>query len=195
MHGLFSKENPFLSIPVWTINDIQLAVSDNVKYLGSTLSTANSSVHIHGRIKAAQNAYYALQGGGLKFNTVSPKTALNVYNIALKSVLLFDCNAVHLNSGHISKLEKTQNKLIKCLLGIGYYTHITSILKATGITTVSDAIGNAAMGLLYSCVFSDSLTSQFYLYLLKENNFKKNSRTLIGRVQSYMPTNAPHQLL
>ena len=103
---MIGGQNPFLSILVWTINDVQLAVSDNVKYLGSTPSTANSSVHIDGRIKAAQNAYYALQGGGLKFNTVSPKTALNVYNTAVKSVLLFGCNAVHLNSGHLSKLKK-----------------------------------------------------------------------------------------
>ena len=56
---MIGGQNPFLSIPVWTINDVHLAVSDNVKYLGSTPSSANSSVHINGRIKAAQYAFYA----------------------------------------------------------------------------------------------------------------------------------------
>ena len=49
-----------------------------------------------------------------------------------------------------------------------------------------------ATALLHSCVFSDSQTRQFYLNLLKENNFKKNSG---GRVQSLMPVNNVVELL
>ena len=49
-----------------------------------------------------------------------------------------------------------------------------------------------ATALLHSCVFSDSPTRQFYLNLLKENNFKKNSG---GRVQSFKPVNNVVELL
>ena len=145
-------------------------VSDNVKYFGSTLSSANSSVHIDGRIKAVQNAFYALQGGGLKFNTVSPMTALNVYNTAVKSVLLFGCNAIHLNSGHISNLEKLQTykMFIRYWILYTYHPYFESYRYNDSVRLNWDCSNWTP---LFVC-FSDSQTSHFYLYLIKENNSK-----------------------
>jgi hypothetical protein len=185
---MISGRNPFIRMPTWNINGEDLAVCDQVKYLGTTLGNDTNGSHVEGRIKGAQNAFYSLQGGGLKFNSVLPETSFKVYNAAVKSVLLFGCSAIHLTRGQLCKLDKVQSKMIKCILGIGYTTHTTPILQATDIPSVSDVMKSAAMGLLRSCVYSNSLAGQFYSFLLHEQK-SKTAGTLLGRVQSYVQNN------
>ena len=97
-------------------------------------------------------------------------TALNVYNTAVKSVLLFGCNAIHLNSGHISNLEKSQTYKMFIRYWVLYTYHLYSeSYRYNNSVRLNWECSNGTP--LFVC-FSDSQTSQFYLYLLKENNSK-----------------------
>ena len=66
--------------PKWTIGSVHLNVVPSVKYLGTNLHSAS---HVETRKNAAQHAFYSLQGAGVKYEGVSPVTALDIYQTAV----------------------------------------------------------------------------------------------------------------
>ena len=121
-------------------------MSKNIKYLGTVLSSLSGNPHVEGPITAAQKAFYSLQGGGLMFNSVHPETAINIYRTAVKSVLMSGCSAIQLSKDLLCKLDSTQGKLIKVILGISYSSHTTPILEAIGVSSVSTSVATNSMG-------------------------------------------------
>ena len=94
-------------------------MSKIIKYLGTVLSNVSGSPDVESRITAAQKAFYSLQGGGLMFNSVNPETAINMYCMAVKSVLMSRCSATQLSKDLLCKLDKTQGKAVVGLSNYG----------------------------------------------------------------------------
>ena len=101
----------------------------------------------------------------------------------------FGCCAIYINKTQLENLNKTQGKYVKSILGINFNTHTTPILKALSLPTVSTFIDIANVNLLKSCIFSDSLTQRFYLYLLRAETDINISKTLLGRVKTIISDN------
>ena len=57
--------NPFDSLPVWTIDGVNLQIESSITYLGAELSPHGGNKHTESRIRSTQRAFYSLQGAGL----------------------------------------------------------------------------------------------------------------------------------
>ena len=139
-------------------------------------------------MQSANKAFYSLQAACLKSNSVSPQTAFNIYCSAVRSVLTFGCCAIYIYKTQLENLNKTQGKYVKSILGINFNTR-TTVLKALSLPTVSIFIDKANVNLSKSCIFSDSLTARFYLYLLRAETDINISKTLLGRVKTIISDN------
>ena len=179
---LIKGVNPFNVTPTWKIKGVPVSINQNLKYLGTILDSTNSNSHVSERVQSANKAFYSLQATGLKSNSVSPQTAFRIYCSAVRSVLTFGCCAIYINKTQLENLNKTQGKYVKSIL-INFNTHTTPILKALSLPKVSKFIDIANVNLLKSCIFSDSLTQRFYLYLLRAETDINISKTLMGRVK------------
>ena len=88
------------------INDEHLSIYDHIEYLGTVLDGKNindGTKHTETRNRAAQKAFYGLQGAGLHYNGVSPKILLHIYEAAVKLVLLYGCSSVNVSNFNLKK--------------------------------------------------------------------------------------------
>jgi hypothetical protein len=172
-------KNPFISTPEWYIEGESLSLADNIKYLGSILSAPNGKYHVESRVRATNRSFYALQGAGVCFDGLSPAASAHVFNVAVRTSLLYGCNSVYLSKANLIDLDKTQGKLVKAMLGLPSNCHSSPILHALGIDRCSVSVAVASMDLLKNCLASSSSTASFYQFLLTcERNYTK---TLVGR--------------
>ena len=104
---------------------------DIIVYLGVTLSN-NTKAHTQERIKSTRRALYALQGAGLCVNGSKPDTIVHIYNTAIRPVLTYGLQCVHVYQCKtaIDETEKLQCKLIKSSLGLKSYCRNTPLLHA-----------------------------------------------------------------
>ena len=69
-------------------------IEKGILYLGTTLNANNSNDHVNKRIKSARRqAFYSLQSAGLKYQGVSPETAMTVFDTAVESTLVYGCTS------------------------------------------------------------------------------------------------------
>jgi hypothetical protein len=176
------------SDPKWTIKNEQLTNRDSITYLGTVLDGSHiktGTKHTDSRIRAAQRAFYGLQGAGLHSNGVSPQTVLHIYEAAVRSVILYGCTSVHINKSNLAKLDRLQARFIKCALGLNpRRCRTTALLQATKTLPISQTIDIQCLELLRSCLFGSSSAQQFYTHILSENDCHMQ-RTLLERVSSF----------
>ena len=97
--------NPFNTNPKWTINNINLSVTEKVKYLGIEIGDLSGKYHCDSRVRSSNKAFYSLQGAGLNKHGVDPKVAFHIYNTAVKSTILYGCESINISKLNIKKLE------------------------------------------------------------------------------------------
>ena len=102
----------------------------SLKYLGTSLDGGN---HVQVRKQAAQRAFYSIQGAGVKYGGVSPATAVNIYNAAVCSVILYGCSSIHLSNCNLRELDKMQSKHVKCIMGLKSSSRTTVLLQSLSI--------------------------------------------------------------
>jgi hypothetical protein len=167
-------KSSFITTPKWIIEGQKLKTESAVTYLGTIFdgnSCFSGNAHTETRVRAAQKAFYALQGAGLNSNGVSPHTSMNIYNVAVRTTLLYGCSSssISLTNSNIKKLDRQQAKLIKTVLGINpRQCHTTPLLQAVGILPVSSSISIQSLDLLRQCLISDVNSSNFYSFILKD---------------------------
>ena len=86
--------NSFNVTPQWDIEGNYLEVEKGILYLGTTLNANN---HVNKHIKSAPQAFYSLQSALLKYQLVSPETAMTVFRTAVEITLVYGCTSVFLS--------------------------------------------------------------------------------------------------
>ena len=119
-------------------------------------SGAGGSLHIDSRILSSHRAFFSLQGAGLRYDGVSPGTALEIYRAGVLSVLTYGCSAIHLTKKNIQVLENQRCKLLKCILGIGKRTHNTPTLSAIKMDPMNIHIQKSALNVFKSSLICNS---------------------------------------
>ena len=177
----------FVEEPSWTLGDQSLSTVDSITYLGVELSMRPRH-HITNRIRSAQRAFYGLQGAGLHFQGLAPRTSSTIYQTGVLSVLTYGCHSIALRKTDLTNLERNHAKFIKTMLGLPTYCHNTPLLQALGINRMEHIIQAASLDLLRTSLVSNSATSKCYSFLLGCNSsYTKN--TLVGRVRNYCGQN------
>ena len=156
-----------MKTPEWFIGDEKLTVSANIKYLGTILDNNRGLSHVNLPASKANRAFYSLQEAGFYHNTVSPKAAIYVYNTAVRSELLYGCSAINISKTNLNTLGKVQSKHIRTILGLNVKTHISKLLQALEIDTLTQSVEIGSLSLLKSCLCSSSVAKYFYSYVMK----------------------------
>ena len=174
--------------PRWRINDTNLQNVDSVSYLGVMLSNS-PSVHVNSRITACRRAFYALQGSGMCKKS-HPDTTKYLWIAALRPVLLYGLNAVHVTKNDQNALDKTQTRLLKTALGVSKFCRNTPLLDALRIQSVGDMRDMNQLRLLRSSLKSDSRARTFYYYMMTchMNGHLNGFNILVNRVKTICDT-------
>ena len=173
-------KNPFTTLPKWNINSVNLDVKNSIKYLGSVLCQSGGNEHVNSRICSAKRSFYTLQGAGLCNDGLSPEASVYLYSSVIRSSLIYGCDSIWINKSNMIKLDSTQGKIIKKMLGLPYTSHTTPLIQALGILPCSVSILFLSLDLLKSCLASESATGDFYRHMLNCDR-QKVKNPLMGR--------------
>lgn len=155
---------------------------DGIKYLGAQLHRGIGLLHVEQRIKAAQKAFYSLQGAGLCYGGVKPDVATHLFLVGVRTVLTYGCEAIHLSPSCIKKMESAQGKLVKAFLGLRKWSHSSPLLRALSIPSISQTLAHRSLSLLRSNLVHSSHAAGFYCYLLQSTSVN----TLVNRAHTVM---------
>ena len=72
---------------------------------------------------------------------------------------------------------------MKQIVGLSTYSRSSPLLQSAGLTTVSDSLDRASVGLFKKCLFSKSVARDFYEKLLFSDE-KSSNKHLVGRVRN-----------
>ena len=165
---VFGKNN-FINNPKWTLNNTVLEITDEIMYLGASLSK-NSSNHVNSRIKACRRAFYSLQSAGLCKGGLSPGAIADIWKVALQPVLLYATQSMSLRRSDRIALELTQSRLVKSSLGLSKFCKNTPLFQALDIQKISDIIDGYTLNILKSHFNNDSRSRKLYACLLKKHS-------------------------
>ena len=179
-------KNPLKDIPYWSINGEQMTVESNMKYLEAMFDTKISgNTHVETQISAAQRAFFTLQNAGLCYQGVRPAVAIEIYKTAVRSVLQYGCESVHLTAGGMKALDRAQAKFIKSFLGLPKQVHSTKLPKALMVAPITDSVNMASLDLLTKCILSDTQARSFYLDIMNSGKPTEVQKTLLGRAKQF----------
>ena len=103
-------KNPLTKTPEWTLAGAKLPFSANLDYLGSLIGNGASSTHCDQRISKCRRSFYSLQGAGLCHQGLEVnKHIYESVDSSLSGRFSYGCDALYMNSGHRSKLDKSTN--------------------------------------------------------------------------------------
>ena len=172
--------------PSWNIQDSVLNHEESIVYLGGVLHDGKVSLHVKQRATSAQKAFYGLQSAGLHFRGVAPNVSAKLYNVGVRTVLMYGTEALALSKRDIDTLKKTQGKLVKSFLGLSKFSRNTPLLSALNIPEITNSLASASVRLLRSNLIFESRAKHFYLHLINQNIVPK-CHNLIQRCFSYIP--------
>ena len=180
--------NPFTSSPNWNINNVTLAISNEIKYLGTDIGSLTGTTLCDSRVSASTRAFYSLQGAGLKCPEITPEVTLDLFSTCINSVLKYGYATVYCTKKNMDKLDKVQSKLIKQCLGLKICRRTSPLLKAINILPASLSVQLDSLDLLKNCILNNSVARNFYCYLLNERRYKV-SKTLVDRSNIFCQSN------
>ena len=137
-----------------------------MNYSGVILSSSNQNDHIKNRISACRKAFYGFQGAGFSSGYIDSNVIVYVWNSAIRPVLTYGINCVHLSKSSLSDAEKIQSKLLKAALGIHKYCKSTPLLQAVRVMKILQTHEISSLDLMKSIFCNKSRARSFYLHLL-----------------------------
>ncbi len=85
-----------LENPRWHLNGIELPVSGELNYFRAIIANKFHS-HQTKQLKAARNAFYALQGSGMCDNGVKSDMVAHLWRAVIQPILLYGTQALPIN--------------------------------------------------------------------------------------------------
>jgi len=177
-------QNIYTSEPEWNINGVNLKTQDHVKYLGATLGSNGSELHLQDRISSAQKSFYALQPAGLHKDGVDPLASAYMHKTVISPSLTYGCNAIYMTRMHMQELSSCQGKLLKVNLGLYKTSRTSPLLNSLHIPQVRNIIKKDTVSLVYRCFKSNSAARTLYTSLLHSATTESLNKTLLFRYKA-----------
>ena len=153
----------------WYINGNELAVVEQLDYLGAALGNKGANTRIDNHIRSCRKAFYGLQNVGLCNNGLNVDTAIYVFKATCLSILTNGCKAIKLTKKNRDDVDKLQARILKCIAGLGPRYRSVPLLQAMGMHSVSKIIDIRCIQLLCNIMKSDSAARSFYMMMLHDN--------------------------
>jgi hypothetical protein len=180
-------EHSFKEEPSWMLNDAKLINCDRLEVLGVTFTKQyHSSAHVEQRIQKCRSSMYSLAEIGMCYPGLSSDVKAHIWRSVCLPTLLYGCESVCLREPELRKMESTQGKLIKQVLGLSKRSHTSHLIQALDIYKVENVIGCRIVSLFRRIFQVESPCHK--LCMLQLNRYMLtgycNKDTLIGRIVS-----------
>jgi len=167
------------------LKDTKLKMVNKIVYLGVSLSNTSGQDHCVARVNSARRAFYGLQGAGLCSKTVSPDISVHTLKVAIRPVLLYGCECIHMTKTALKELDKCQAKIVKSVCGLKSSCRNTPLLKALQVNSISSSVESQSINLLKSMLISTSMSRKFYTHILSQHiSGSHRGSSLLSRVAS-----------
>ena len=131
------------------------------------------------RIRATNGAFHKLQAAGLHMRGLSPEVVRHIYLLAILPIMTYAAHVLHLTQIDIKTVESTHGNTIKSSLVLSKYSRTSPLISSLNVERVESVINNQTINLLRRCLMGDSLASQLYWTLYKQDEL--DDKTLLGR--------------
>ena len=178
---IFGKN--YLVEPSWSLNNCNIAIVNDINYLGATLCNKPdmSAVHVKTRISKCRKAFYSLQSVGMCNNGVEPKVISYLWKTAIQPILMYGAESFQQRRKNVMDMIKIQSRLVKSSLGLKKYFHSTPLLAALFIPKIDTVLNTQTLQLFNSIMGNNARAKKLYCHVLKNFSCTSPQSTLIHR--------------
>ena len=123
------------------MNNQALKISEEIEYLGATLSN-NANSHVLKRVQKCRQAFYVPQGAGMCKDGVEPRIISYLWKTALQPILFYANECSDFSSRNVNDINKIQSKFVKASLGLSKFLCSTPLLTALSIPNANGQFHN-----------------------------------------------------
>ena len=132
--GTTSRDTPRL-------NNVNIDRSDELKYLGVTLtSKMTPTAHLITRKRATMARMSALRAIGINSTSISVQLRLLMYKVYVRPVLLYGVETQSLNKEQTNDLQVFESTIVKRLVGISKYCHSSHLIYASSLDRIEERV-------------------------------------------------------
>ena len=105
-----------------------------------------------------------MQGAGLCNNVTDADAIAFIWNSAIRPVLTYGINCIHVSKTCLSRMETLQAKLLKAGIGVHKWSRSSPVLKALNIKKIETTIDISSLDLGRSLNFVQWISCQIVLH-------------------------------
>ena len=126
-----------------------------------------------------------MQGAGLCNNVTDADAIAYIWNTAIRPVLTYGINCIHVSKTCLSRMEMLQAKLLKAGIGVHKWSRSSPVLKALNIKKIETTIDISSLDLGRSLLCNGSRARSFYINLMNMHACGKlnGNNDLVSRIR------------
>lgn len=178
-------DHKFVNDPQWLLKDGKMDNVDELSILGTIFTADNKgNVHVDHRIKKCRGAFYNFTEVGMCYPGLSSNVKAHIWRTVCLPSLIYGCDARHITSTDVKKMDTVQGNLIKQVMGLSKRSHSTHLLAALNIPSVKCTIKKSYLSLLGRIFQTDSPCLRLCSIILARyiQTGCYNNDTLIGTI-------------
>jgi hypothetical protein len=171
--------------PNFTINDELLKKKENIKILGFEFSskTLLSNEQMKDNFNKVRKAFFSLHGFGMKPNGLNPYLQAFLYKTYCLSKSTYALEIMSLNLKTINELNMSQNFLVRFMLGLNKFNHISDINSALKIMNIKHLYYKHKLGFIKQ-IKNNSISNQIYNILKNQDKDYNTSLSFLKDVDA-----------
>ena len=166
----------FFENTTFFINKNEISKVDEITYLGVKINkNLNFNENAIQKFTEVQKSVFSLSFLGLQPKSISPKLQSFIYKTYCLSQFTYALETSVLNNNTRKYLNVCQNNLLRQILGLHKYCHMSNILKCLRLYSFNDLYISSKLSFLNS-IKHNKITSSIFSYLcnINRNRFSKS---------------------
>ena len=163
----------------------KLTLDPYIKFLGTNFNyKAEFSKFILDKFKSVRNSFFSLNSCGLKPYGIDPKLQAFIYRTFCLSRLVYGLEFMHINQTTLNILDSYQNILIKYMLGISKYAHVTDVIRVLRLFRINELYFFSKLSFIKNLKKNYMCTHIFNNLIINIGHYGKNSKSFIRDINT-----------
>jgi hypothetical protein len=169
----------------FTLKNKKLILDNYIKFLGTNFNyKAEFSKYIIEKFKSVRNSFFSLNSCGLKPYGINPILQAFIYKTFCLSRLVYGLEFMHINQTTLNTLDSYQNILIKYMLGISKYSHVTDVFRVLKLFRINELYTFSKLSFIKNLKKNNLCTHIFNNLIIYSGHYGKNSKSFIRDINT-----------
>ena len=175
-----------LNDSILILKNVKLELVEVIKFLGISFNyKLDFSKFILDKFQSVRNSFFSLNACGLRPHGINPHLQSYFYKTFCLSKLVYGLEFMNLNNSNIKNLDLQQNSLIKYMLGLSKYSHVTDVFRVLKLFRMNELYIFAKLSFLKNLKKNKTCTHIFNNLIINKLNFcNKNSKSFIRDIKA-----------